>query len=98
MSSHGVSRSMLWKDYREFRGFWIATLLLAVALETLTAMMATRLGLAHFTLLPMLAWALVTPGLYALGCAAMMFAGEHESGTYSFLQGLPVNPSRLLTG
>jgi len=98
MTSHGVLRSMIWKDYRELRAFWIATLMLAVALQTIVGIMTTRLGMASYTLIPMLAWALVTPALYALGCAAMMFAGEHESGMYHFLRALPVDPVRLLVG
>ena len=96
MNAHGILRSLVWKDYRELRVFWLATLLLAVGLEVFAGLMVTRFGMAEYAILPTLAYALVTPGLYALGCAAMMFAGEQESGMYHLLRALPVDPRRLL--
>lgn len=96
MKNHGMFHAMAWKDYRELRTFWVATAILAAALQAVVGIMTTRLGMAQYTIVPMLAWALVTPALYALGCAAMMFAGERESGMYVFLRALPVDPGRLL--
>ncbi|MBN2215806.1 MAG: hypothetical protein JW719_00380, partial [Pirellulales bacterium] len=96
MKNHGMFHAMAWKDYRELRTFWVATVILAAALQAVVGVMTTRLGMAQYTIVPMLALVLVAPALYALGCAAMMFAGERESGMYFFLRALPVDPGRLL--
>jgi hypothetical protein len=80
---------LAWKEYRQQRD-----LLFAIALITLVL-----LGIA-------LAWAwvenrelstdiayhiaLMMPVFYALGCAATLFAGEHERETFAFLRALPL--------
>ncbi|NLE37119.1 MAG: ABC transporter permease [Pirellulaceae bacterium] len=98
MNSHGVLSSIFWKDYRELRAFWLVTALFGIGLQAAVAFVATRMNLSEFFRIPILAWAVLVPAMYALGCAAVIFAGEHESGTASLLRSLPVEPRRLLLG
>ena len=48
MKSHGVFWSIVWKDYRELRAFWLATVLLAVGLEAFVGFLATGQEIARF--------------------------------------------------
>lgn len=75
-----------WKEYRLQRMLWISV-----------AMLTTLLLAMEFVILdppdkiPWMFWlALAFPALYPLGCGAMLFAGEHEAGTYDFQRSLPV--------
>jgi hypothetical protein len=98
MNAQHIFRSMFWKDYRELRAFWLATFLLAVILESSVIATAALFRAAGPPLLPLLAWIILFSAVYALGCAAAMFAGEHESGTFALLETLPAEPRRLLAG
>ncbi len=98
MSGHGVFWSIVWKDYRELRAFWLATVLLTVGLPKLVDFFAPDLMIQNpegFAAI-WLGWAILIPALYALGCTAVLFAGEHERGTHRLLQTLPIGPVRLL--
>ncbi len=91
-----VALRVLWKEYRALRSLWLAMLVLTVAISALVAWQL-RDSPAD---LPMgvLAAALALPAFYALGCGAVAFAGERESGTYDFQRALPVTAAEVLAG
>lgn len=80
---------LAWKEYRQQRD-----LLVAIGLITL-ALLAIALGwswveggeLSTDTAYHL---ALMMPVFYVLGCAAILFAGEHERDTFAFLRALPL--------
>ena len=78
---------LVWKEYRVPRNSWIAMAFGAVLLQLLILWFAERTAEVA-TALFLIAWAV--PAFYALGCAATMFATEHETGTYAFQRALPV--------
>lgn len=80
---------LAWKEYRQQR-----ELLVAIGVITL-GLLALALGwswLENQELSTDIAYhiALMMPVFYVLGCAAMLFAGEHERDTFAFLRALPV--------
>ncbi|MHC4401719.1 MAG: hypothetical protein ACYTG0_18770 [Planctomycetota bacterium] len=87
--STSVFWRLVWKEYRLQRAFWIAMAVLTVLLQ-----------LAVLAFIPpvddrvssLFAVALALPAFYALGSASILFATEHETGTYAFQRGLPVGP------
>jgi len=83
---------LLWAEYRQMRGFWIALLGLALA-----AMQLLRLeGQAPTPWFYATAW--VAVALYAVAAASTQFSREHEERTHGFLQTLPLPWSPLLLG
>ncbi|MCA9123017.1 MAG: hypothetical protein H6822_02805 [Planctomycetaceae bacterium] len=81
---------LVWKEYRQQQSLWIAIALAGLVFQIAMLVFSTLNGIAD---LPnrLFAIALGVPVLYSLGCGAMLFAGEHESGTYPFQQSLPVS-------
>ncbi len=79
---------LFWKEYRSQRALWIAMALLTAFLLFL---------IFEFSLNPpertaaLFRIAVAFPALYALGCGAMLFAGEQEAETYEFLRSLPLS-------
>ncbi|MBI2827253.1 MAG: hypothetical protein HYX69_21485 [Planctomycetia bacterium] len=84
-----VFRRTLWKEYRMLRGFWISVALLTVALQALVWSVGEDPEEAFYYI------ALVMVTLYALGCAATVFAVEREDGTDEFLRAMPVRGTQL---
>lgn len=88
---------VVWKEYRQQRALWLAIAAAGVVMQIgviLYHMLNSVAGLtdALFTV------ALSVPVLYSLGCGAALFAGEQESGTFSFQQSLPVSAGRVFVG
>ncbi len=80
---------LFWKEYRAQRALWIAMAVLTAFLLWLTfefSLNPYEGSLALYRL------AVAFPALYALGCGAMLFAGEREAETYEFLRSLPLSP------
>jgi hypothetical protein len=94
--SPAVFRRLLWKEYRLIRGFWLAIAALAVVLEIVLFIVA-RFSANGPELEAFYGVALFLPVFYALGCGAVIFAGEHEAETYDFQRAFPVS-GRLLVG
>ena len=86
---------LVWKEYRLQRALWLAMMVLTVLLILmLHAILPSREGKA--TLLYLIAIAF--PALYASGCGATLFAGEHEADTYEFQRSLPVHSLSVFIG
>ena len=84
---------LIWKEYRVQRAFWIGIAVLTVLL----------ICLARFSVVDPAArmdwqfgFAVVLPTLFAAACGGMLFAVDHEAGTYEFQRSLPVRPAHLL--
>jgi hypothetical protein len=86
---------VFWKEYRLQRPLWLVVAALAVLAGLLTFACSLH---PFFTTVTLHYIALVTPALYALGCGATLFAGEHEAETYEFQRSLPARASSLLIG
>ena len=86
-----------WKEMRYLRGFWLgaATLGLgAVAFGLWLRVVGAPAG-ASFEAIPLLAIALASAPLYAVGAAGALFAGEREEETARFLSALPVGAKTI---
>jgi hypothetical protein len=86
MTTFSIGWRLFWKEYRLQRALWIAMAAIAVLVQILS-----------YGLLPphdrfpcVFGIACVLPAFYFLGCGAMLFAGERETGTYEFQRMLPV--------
>ena len=84
---------LVWKEYRLQRRLWIAmavlTTLLMLLVDGLVLNTRDRIGML-FGIATML------PAFYCVGCGAMLFAGEHEAGTFEFQRSLPVSTAVCL--
>ncbi len=82
-------RRLIWKEYRLQRALWLAV----AAISSLLMLLVYAVGAGSLSEAeqwhPLFGIALVFPALYALGCGAVLFAGEHEAGTYEFERALP---------
>ena len=88
---------LVWKEYRLQRALWLAMMLLTVLLLLIVhATLPISGNYSKETTLYLIALAL--PGLYAAGCGAILFAGEHEAGTYEFQRTLPVHALSVFVG
>lgn len=82
-------RALAWKEYREHRAVWLVmTVLAAAAILMLVVLPWPSGGFGQWRSGPLEVAALVMAGVYAVVCAAMMLAGERESGTSTFLDTL----------
>lgn len=86
---------LVWKEYRQQQALWIAIALAGLVFQAATVVYCSFYGISEvpnkiFTV------ALSVPILYSLGCGATLFAGEHETATFPFLQSLPVSAGRVL--
>ena len=80
------SYHILWKEYRQMRGFWLSVLALTVMLQLVVfAISMGKQGVMEM----LFALAMCFSALYALGVGGTTFALEHENGTYDFLRALP---------
>ncbi len=81
---------LMWKEYRLQRAFWIAMAVFFILVVLCVWMFNNDHILSirwYFSL------AIGIPAFYALGCAATMFSGEHDAGTYEFQRMQPVPAS-----
>lgn len=85
---------LVWKEYRQQRALWTAIALGGVIFQLATLVYCSLNGVPE---LPnkLFMVALSIPIVYALGCGAALFAGEHEAGTFPFQQSLPVAAGRV---
>ena len=83
---------IFWKEYRHQRNFWLVIagfgIGLMLLLVTLLDVRSGQFGACWLV-------ALGLPSVYALGCAAVLFASEQEEGTTEFLRIMAARTSRL---
>jgi hypothetical protein len=84
-------RRLVWKEYRLQWPLWIAMAALTILIELLLywGLPPGDRPLSIFCAAGGL------PAFYLLGCGAMLFAGEHESGVYEFQRSLPVRAATV---
>ncbi len=82
-------RRVLWKEYRTYRGFWIAMVILALAMQFffVYAHRVTSGRPVETEALGFLALGMTV--FYALGIGATIFNLEHEQGTWDQLRAWP---------
>ncbi len=87
---------LVWKEYRQQLALWIA-IIFAGFIFQLGVVIFCVLNGEGVSPLPdrLFTVALSVPILYALGCGATLFAGEHESHSFPFQQSLPVSATRV---
>lgn len=86
---------ILWKEYRVHRALWLSCLAIGIAFQIFAAYFAYDVALRS----RMLATAPVFFSvLYAIGCGAILFAGEREERTSEWLLTLAAPTSSVLTG
>ncbi len=83
---------LFWKEYRLQRALWIAMSVLTALLLWLVFEFSPN---SRERTLALFRIAVAFPALYALGCGAMLFAGEREAETYEFQRSLPVGARRV---
>ena len=75
------------------RAFWIGIAVLTVLLICLARF-------SVFDLAARMEWqigfAVMLPTLFAAACGGMLFAVDHEAGTYEFQRSLPLRPALLM--
>jgi hypothetical protein len=85
---------MIWKEYRAQRGFWLVIAGFSVVLMLLFIRFSE--DPTRYTAPWIIAIAL--PAVYAVGCAAVLFAAEREDGTTELLQIMAARTSRVFLG
>jgi len=86
---------IVWKEYRLQRALWIAMAFLTLLIMGSVVTLAEGANDKTQTLFLIAA---CLPACYALGCGAMLFAGEHELGTYEFQRTYPVRATLVGCG
>ncbi len=84
---------LIWKEYRVQRAFWIGIAVLTVLLICLARFSVQD---SHTRMQWQFGFALILPTLFAAACGGMLFAVDHEAGTYEFQRSLPVKPAHLM--
>ena len=86
---------MIWKEYRAQRGFWLAIAGFGVVLMLLVMGLIDRQSDRIEAL-----WVIaqLLSAVYALGCAAVLFASEREDGTTELLRIMAARTSRVFLG
>ncbi|MGW8257354.1 MAG: ABC transporter permease, partial [Thermoguttaceae bacterium] len=103
MNANHPLRSVLWKEYRQQRAFWLAMGALSVFLQILFVWGFAGFywngdSLSTFVFYLSVLSAEGLTALYAIGCMATLFSAEHENGTFEFQKQLPVSAGRLAWG
>ncbi len=93
--NQSIFRRLMWKEYRLQRSFWIAMVLMALMVMVLIWGLNNNPDDRAQWLFSI---AVGVPAFYALGCAATMFAGEHDADTFEFQRSLPVGGMRVFWG
>lgn len=83
-----------WKEYRAQRAFWLVVAVCGVVLQLLFWLYLDQ----RERLIPAAVVAGFFPALFAIGCGAILFAGEKEDGTVDFLRALAASPARMFWG
>lgn len=87
---------IFWKEYRTQRSIWLGITLIAVVIQGLVwAMMPSN---ARDPLATLASIGAILSVFYALASAGVLFAGEREEQTYSWLRILPVSSVSLFGG
>src|SRR6188508_2663307 len=97
MSAPILMRQMIWKEYHQQRGLWLVLCSFAFVVQLLmvwAAFVDNEPPNPHL----LLGIAFGFPSLFAVGCGATLFSGEHDSGTYETLRSLPISAHQVLTG
>ncbi|HSG69225.1 MAG TPA: hypothetical protein VLA12_02355, partial [Planctomycetaceae bacterium] len=79
---------LFWKEYRFQRGLWLG--IIAILLVIQLTMWGVMPPNQHNPLATLASIGVLLSAFYALGSAAVMFAGEREEGTDTWLRILPV--------
>lgn len=85
-------RRLFWKEYRMQRALWVSMALLTAMFLILIHLFALNTAERYYG---QLLTGMAFPAFYCLGCAAALFAGEREAGTYEFQRSLPVKASAV---
>jgi hypothetical protein len=83
-----VILTLAWKEYREHRTIWVAMAAMSALLVVGIGQAVAPSGFAVAVpdkLLPVIITALAMAGTYGLVCGGMLYAGEREAGTLTFL-------------
>lgn len=88
---------LLWKEYRLQRSLWLAIAVLGLLIQLWFLELRHFGGQTFSSGFAMVLYgsALVHAWLYAMGCGAVLFAAEHENGTYDFQRALPVSSQQV---
>ena len=83
---------LVWKEYRLQRALWIAIAVLTFLLQGIVVgTVASSVDRVNY----LFGFALTMTACYAMGCGAVLFAAERETGTFEFQRVLPVSSLRL---
>jgi ABC-type transport system involved in multi-copper enzyme maturation permease subunit len=96
MATRTIFWRVFWKEYRLQRPLWIAMAVLTTLLMLMIVGFSfdPRTERTQFLFLV----AVTFPALYAMGCGAVSFSGEHEAETYEFQRMLPVRVKWVFFG
>ena len=86
---------MIWKEYRAQRGFWLAIAGFGIGLMLMNMGLLDRQSGRIEA--PWIIAQLLT-AVYAMGCAAVLFASEREDGTTELLRIMAARTSRVFLG
>ncbi|MBN2292236.1 MAG: hypothetical protein JXM70_07415 [Pirellulales bacterium] len=88
-----IFRSLLWKEFHQQWPFWLAMVFIILMSLGLVSFVETLIQEeSDFTYLGVI---FSLSMFYALGCGAMLFAAEHDAGTFEFHRSLPVSASKV---
>ncbi len=85
---------IFWKEYRVHRSLWISCGVIGCLLQLMFWWLLVRSP--HPETEPSQILAAIIPTMYAVGCGALLFAGEREERTSDWLLNLSVPPGPLL--
>lgn len=86
-------RRLVWKEYRAQRAFWLVVAICCVVLQIwIWAYGGAQNYRATWAI------AVVFTGMFAIGCGAILFAGEKEDGTADLLRAFGVTSPPLFSG
>ena len=88
--------SIFRKEIRALGGLWIAMIMLCaiiqMSLVTITEFNVTEI---HHLTAAVFGASLILAAIYAAGSTGVLFAMEHEAGTFGLLRRLPISPQRI---
>lgn len=92
---------IFWKEYRSNRALWLSCLVIGILMQLwiliFTGMTVGRID-HDFRQNGIIGITCFIPILYAVGCCAVLFAGERENGTVNWLLALGAPPLPMLSG
>ena len=90
-----VSR-LLWKEFRQVRWLTLFVLCLGILAQGVCFFTLTPDGMGTSQSLPFSHVATLVAALFAIGCGATLFAGEHDNHTFLFQRILPASRRQVL--